>query len=134
MRKAWIIFDIENWLWKSEIVIFRLLDLERRLIWQKKNLWKSAIFHSINLPFDAQAAEKILNVIYLVCNKGPISNLRKIPEFSSPGNCQRSQHWGLTSVKNSPSFGFCSWKYLAYIPNIMIRKRPSPMNLCKKNS
>ena len=32
---------------------------------EKKNiLWKSAIFHSINLPFDVQAAEKILNVIY----------------------------------------------------------------------
>ena len=26
-------------------------------------LWKSAIFHSINLPFDEQFAEKILNVI-----------------------------------------------------------------------
>ena len=25
---------------------------------------KSAIFHSINLPFDEQVAEKILNVIY----------------------------------------------------------------------
>ena len=46
------------------MLIFWLLDLERMLIWQKKNLWKSAIFHSINLPFDEQAAEKILNVIY----------------------------------------------------------------------
>ena len=26
-------------------------------------LWKSAIFHSIKLPFDVQASEKILNVI-----------------------------------------------------------------------
>ena len=60
MRKIRIIFDIENWLWKSEIVIFRLLDLERRLIWQKFFLRKSAIFHSI----DEQFAEKILNVIY----------------------------------------------------------------------
>ena len=27
-------------------------------------LWESAIFHLINLPFDAQVAEKIINVIY----------------------------------------------------------------------
>ena len=37
--------------------IFRSLDLE------KKILWKSAILHSIKLPFDVQAAEKILHVI-----------------------------------------------------------------------
>ena len=29
-------------------------------------LWKSAIFHSIKLPFDAEVAEKILNVIYCI--------------------------------------------------------------------
>ena len=41
--------------------IFRSLDLERMLIYQILFfLWKSAIFHSINLPFDEQAAEKIL--------------------------------------------------------------------------
>ena len=34
------------------------------LICQKKFLWKSAIFHSIKLPFDAEVAEKILNAIY----------------------------------------------------------------------
>ena len=33
LRKIRIIFDLENWLWKSEIVIFRSLDLERRLIY-----------------------------------------------------------------------------------------------------
>ena len=40
--------------------IFQSLDLERT-----KNifLWKSAIFHSIKLPFDVRAAEKILHVI-----------------------------------------------------------------------
>ena len=38
LRKIRIIFDVENWLWKSEIVIFPSLDLERRLIWQKKFL------------------------------------------------------------------------------------------------
>ena len=37
MKKKWkirIIFDIENWLWKSEIGFFGSLDLERVLIWQ----------------------------------------------------------------------------------------------------
>ena len=29
----------------------------------KKKLWKSAIFHSIKLPFDAEVDEKVLNVI-----------------------------------------------------------------------
>ena len=29
----------------------------------KNLLWKSAIFHSIKLPFDAEVAEKILNGI-----------------------------------------------------------------------
>ena len=66
MRKIGIIFDIENWLWKSEIGNFRSLDLERVLIYQNFFLWKSAIFHSIKLPFDVQAAEKILHVIYYV--------------------------------------------------------------------
>ena len=42
------------------MLIFWSLHLERMLIWQKIFLWKSAIFHSINLPFDAQVAEKIL--------------------------------------------------------------------------
>ena len=31
---------------------------------KKKILWKSAIFHLIKLPFDAEVAEKILNGIY----------------------------------------------------------------------
>ena len=54
--------DLDDF-WQLEIVIFWSLDLERRLIWQKNILWKSAIFHSINIPFDAQVAEEILNVI-----------------------------------------------------------------------
>ena len=29
-----IIFDIENWLWKSDIATFLSLDLERMLIYQ----------------------------------------------------------------------------------------------------
>ena len=44
--------------------IFRLLDLEWMLIYQANFFWKSAILQSIKLPFDVQAAEKILHVIY----------------------------------------------------------------------
>ena len=40
--------------------IFRSLDLE--WMYQEIFLWKSAILHSIKLPFDVQAAEKILHV------------------------------------------------------------------------
>ena len=47
LRKIRIIFDIENWLWKSEIVIFQLLDLD--FLTKKSILWKSVIFHSIKL-------------------------------------------------------------------------------------
>ena len=66
-RKIQIIFDIANWLWKSEIDNFWLHDLEWVLIYQLFFLWKSAIFDSIKLPFDVQAAEKILHVIYYLC-------------------------------------------------------------------
>ena len=43
--------------------IFRSLDFERMLIYQEFFLWKSAVLHLIKLPFDVQAAEKILHVI-----------------------------------------------------------------------
>ena len=47
------------------MLIFWALDLEWMLIWQKIFFMKKcAIFQSINLPFDVQVAEKILNVIY----------------------------------------------------------------------
>ena len=47
--------------------IFQSLDLEHKLIYQKKKvLWESASFHSSKLPCDAEVAEKFLNVIYLV--------------------------------------------------------------------
>jgi hypothetical protein len=62
-RKIQIIFDIENWIWKSEIGIFWLLDLEQMLIWHFLG-GKGAIFLSIKLPFDAEVDEKFLNVIY----------------------------------------------------------------------
>ena len=35
----------------------------KRMLIYKKKLWKSAIFHSIKLPFDAEVAEKFLNGI-----------------------------------------------------------------------
>ena len=43
--------------------IFESLDLERIFIYQKICLWKSAIYHSIKLPFNAEVATKFLNVI-----------------------------------------------------------------------
>ena len=64
IRKIRTIFDIENWLWKSEIGIFRTFNLEQTLIYPIFFFWKSAIFHPIKLPFDAEAAEKFLKVIY----------------------------------------------------------------------
>ena len=84
LRKIRIIFDIENWLWKSEIGNFRSLDLERVLIYQKNFLWKSAIFHSIKLPFDAEVAEKILNVIYYLGTH--IKETRTSPNVAQPDN------------------------------------------------
>ena len=61
--KIQIILGTEIWLWKSEICTFRSLDLERTLIYQKLLRWKSAIYHSIKLPFDVEVAEKFLNGI-----------------------------------------------------------------------
>ena len=55
--------------------IFRSLDLERMLIYQEIFLWKSAILHSIKLPFDVQAAEKILHVIYYLAEEHCINIL-----------------------------------------------------------
>ena len=69
LREIRIIFDIEKWLWKSEIGIFWSLDFERKLIWQIFFLWKNAIFHTIKLPFDAEIDEKFLNVIYYILTK-----------------------------------------------------------------
>ena len=63
--------------------IFRSLDLEQMLIYQEFFLWKSAILHSIKLPFDVQAAEKILHVIYYVSTESAIyvkKNIRNVSE------------------------------------------------------
>ena len=59
--KIRIIFDIENWLWKSEIGTFWSLDLEHMLIYQKTFKMKKWY-----LPFDVEVAEKFLNGIYCV--------------------------------------------------------------------
>ena len=65
------------------MLIFRSLDLERMLIWQNFFLWKSAIFHSIKLPFDAEVAKKFLNVIYIyICNILYWKPLSKVIYFS----------------------------------------------------
>ena len=56
-----MIFDIENWLWKSEIRIFQSPPAKHTLICQKNFFMKSAILHSIKLPFDAEVAKKFLN-------------------------------------------------------------------------
>ena len=57
----------------SEIRIFQSSPAKRTLICKKK-LWKSAIFHSIKLPFDAEVAEKNLEwylmYMYLSQNNG----------------------------------------------------------------
>ena len=58
-----MIFDIKDWLWKSEIGIFRSLDLDLTF---SLFLWKIAIFHSIKLPVDAEVDGKIPKC-YLNC-------------------------------------------------------------------
>ena len=50
-----MIFDVEIWLWKSEIGTFRSLDLERTLVYQK------TFYHSFQLPFDVELAENFLD-------------------------------------------------------------------------
>ena len=53
--------------------IFQSPPAKRTLICQKIFLWKSAIFHTIKLPFDAEAAERILKVIYYLFHLGWIN-------------------------------------------------------------
>ena len=58
-REIQIIFDFESQ--KSGFFNRHLPNVR----WSaKKKLWKSAIFYSIKLTFDAEVAEKILNCIY----------------------------------------------------------------------
>ena len=53
------------------LAIFRSLDLERVMISQNIFLWKSAIVHSIKLPFDAEVAKKNLKcyLLYIAQSK-----------------------------------------------------------------
>ena len=44
LKKIQIIFDLENWLWKLEISILQLHDLERTLIYQKYFFMKECYF------------------------------------------------------------------------------------------
>ena len=48
--------------------------------WSAKKffLWKSAIFHSIKPPFDAEVAEKFLNGIYWICALGLSNVYRRV--------------------------------------------------------
>ena len=66
------IFVVIEIFWKNHFLnhfvteimaIFQSPPTKRMLICQKLFLWKSAIFHSIKLPFDA---EKFLKVIYTI--------------------------------------------------------------------
>ena len=55
--------------WKLQFlkqINFRLLNVERTLTYQKPFLWKSAIYHTIIFPFDAEVAEKFLNGMYVI--------------------------------------------------------------------
>ena len=61
--------------------IFQSLPAKRTLICQNFFLWKSAIFHSIKLPFDAEVAEKFLKMVSIIdvqysfsFKKNPTSN------------------------------------------------------------
>ena len=59
-RKIRTIFDIENWLWKSEIGIFWSLNLERTLIYQKKFFMKKCYFLSNKATIWCGSCWKIL--------------------------------------------------------------------------
>ena len=96
LRKIRIIFGVENLLWMSEIGIFRALDLDRMLIWQIF-LWKSAIYHSIKIQFDAEVAEKILNVILCTCT--PCT-----PSSVGPGHVRLNTANEPSSWRSPPQF------------------------------
>ena len=112
IRKIRIIFDIENWLWKSEIRIFQSPPAKRTLICQKKFLWKSAIFHSIKLPFDAEVAEKILNGIYWICSPYVFTDSRYHINFAKVENGEllpriKNMHHNCTSYCHQPLDDLC---------------------------
>ena len=66
------IFVVSDIFWKLQFLnhfvtkimpIFQSPPAKRTSICQKKKLWKSAIFHSVKLPLDAEVAKKFLNGI-----------------------------------------------------------------------
>ena len=57
-----MIFDTENWLWKSEFRDLHGQISNRPLICLLQ--WESAIYYSIKLGFEGQVAKKFLNGIY----------------------------------------------------------------------
>ena len=81
----WIFFnfsEIEEYQFRG---MFLVVDIFWKLgCWSNKNfsLWKSAIYHSIKLPFDAKVAEKSLKC-YLLSNQLKVGKLlpKKQPIF-----------------------------------------------------
>ena len=73
-------FNLENTLFNKIMLMFRSLDLDVDLT--KIFFWKSAIYHSIKLPFDAKVAEKNLKY-YLLSNQLKVGKLlpKKQPIF-----------------------------------------------------
>ena len=76
-RKIRIIFDIENWLWKSEIGIFGSLDLEQVLIWQCF-FYEQVLFFT-KLSFHLM---RKLMKIFLILSKVQASNKKKHQYFN----------------------------------------------------
>ena len=72
--------DLDNF-WRGKLAL-KVRNCQFSITWFRADvdlpkiffLWKSAIFHSIQLPFDAKVAEKILNVHHTFHEK-------RIPNF-----------------------------------------------------
>ena len=83
LRKIRIIFDVENWLWKSEIGNFRSLDLDRVLIYQKIFLMKKCYF-SLNLMCKLLKKSYMLSIEYIFNG------------FNLPKSTWNKCHWSYT--------------------------------------
>ena len=80
--------------------IFQLLDLELMLIYQNFCLWKSAIYHSIKLPFFEEVAKK-----YRVFFQTDTSKLTRSQ------NCK--DKWNAKKCKKRKKKGHCKKKKVA---------------------
>ena len=60
--RIFVNFLVVDIFWKLQILKHFKTDVDLT----KKNSWKSASYHSIKLPFDAEVAEKILNYICIL--------------------------------------------------------------------